>query len=422
MTPSSTTVPTVTLGSPLELPCGITVPNRIGKAPLSEQLGDRRNAPTDQLIHLFERWAAGGSGLLVTGNIMVDRRSVGEPRNVVVEDDRDIEKLAAWARAAKSAGAPAIAQINHPGRQALAGVATRFVAPSAVKVNIPGAPFPTPKALTHEEILEIIERFATAARICVEAGFDGVQLHGAHGYLVSQFLSPLVNKRDDEWGGDAERRRRFVLQTAEAMRAAVGPQKIFSVKLNSADFQRGGFSEDESLMVIEALGEQGVDLLEVSGGTYEKPAMVGAAHRSAGSSEAKKSERTRAREAYFLEFAERARAITAMPLMVTGGLRSARAMQEALDEGIDMVGLGRPVCLEPDLPGRLIANRSAVSRFREIRTGVKLLDAPADLWWNNIQLQRLGAGKQPRKHLSGWESIGHALIRDGINSVRRKRS
>lgn len=417
--PTQTPKATVTLGSPLTLPCGATVPNRIGKAPLSEQLGDRSNAPTAELSELFRRWAQGGAGLLVTGNVMVDRRSVGEPRNVVVEDDRDIDKLAEWAAAAKSSGAPAIAQINHPGRQALAGIATRVVAPSAVKLNIPGAPFPTPRALTADEVVETIERYATTAEVCVRAGFDGVQLHGAHGYLVSQFLSPLVNQRDDEWGGDAERRRRFVLEVAAEMRTAIGPDKILSVKLNSADFQRGGFSEDESLQVIEALGEQGVDLLEVSGGTYEKPALLGVAHQK---QEAKKSERTRAREAYFLEFAERARQITSMPLMVTGGLRSAKAMQEALDEGIDMVGLGRPLCLEPDLPKRLIGDPSTVSALREIRTGVKLLDAPADLWWSNIQLQRIGAGKQPRKHLTPWESIGHALVRDGYNAVRRKRS
>ncbi len=415
MNPQDTAVKSVTLGSPLTLPCGITVPNRIGKAPLSEQLGDRANSPTPALERLFGRWAEGGAGLLITGNIMVDRRSVGEPRNVVIEDDRDLDKLAAWAAAAKSAGAPAIAQINHPGRQALAGVATRFVAPSAVKLNIPGAPFPTPRALEHDEIIDLIERFSTASRICVEAGFDGVQLHGAHGYLVSQFLSPLANLRDDDWGGDAERRRRFALELARAMRAAIGPDKILSVKLNSADFQRGGFSEEESLEVIEMLGEQGVDLLEVSGGTYEKPALLGIGQES-------KSERTRAREAYFLEFAERARKITTMPLMVTGGLRSARAMQEALDEGIDMVGLGRPMCLEPDLPRRLIDDASTVSRLRSIHTGVKLLDAPADLWWNNIQLQRLGAGKEPRKRLTAWESIGHALLRDGFAAVRRKRS
>lgn len=419
MQPTQTIAPTVTLGSPLTLPCGIEVPNRIGKAPLSEGLGSRTNAPTDELVRLYRAWAEGGSGLQVTGNIMVDRRAVGEPGNVVIEDDRDLEKLAECAAAAKSTGAPAIAQINHPGRQALVGIATRFVAPSAVKVSIPGAPFPKPKALTHEEILETIERYATASRIAVEAGYDGVQLHGAHGYLVSQFLSPLVNKRDDEWGGDSERRRKFALDTAAAMREAIGPDKILSVKLNSADFQRGGFSEDESLAVIEALGAQGVDLLEISGGTYEKPAMVGAAHRKA---EARKSDSTRAREAYFLEFAERARAVTDMPLMITGGLRSARAMQEALDEGIEMVGLGRPVCLEPDLPGRLIADAGTVSNLKEVRTGVKLIDSAAELWWNNIQLSRIGAGKPPRRFLTGWEAVGHALVRDGIRAVRRKRS
>jgi 2,4-dienoyl-CoA reductase-like NADH-dependent reductase (Old Yellow Enzyme family) len=415
MPTTDTAAQTVTLGSPLTLPCGITVPNRIGKAPLSEQLGDRQNAPTEDLNRLFRAWGEGGFGLLITGNIMIDRRSVGEPRNVVVEDDRDIEKLAAWADAARVGGAPAIAQINHPGRQALAGVATRFVAPSAVKVKIPGAPFPTPKALTHDEILELIDRFEATAKVCVDAGFDGVQLHGAHGYLVSQFLSPLVNQRDDDWGGDAERRRRFVLETAARMRAVIGPDKIFSVKLNSADFQRGGFSEDESLEVIKLLAAQNVDLLEVSGGTYEQPALLGAGQE-------KKSESTRAREAYFLEFAQRARKETDMPLMVTGGLRSAKAMQGALDEGIDMVGLGRPACLETDLPNRLIADSNTVSAFKPIHTGVKMLDPAADLWWNNIQLHRLGAGKPPRKHLTSWEAIGHALVRDGINSVRRKRS
>lgn len=418
-----TAAPTVTLGSPLTLPCGITVPNRIGKAPLSEGLGSRTNGPTDELVRLYRAWAEGGSGLQVTGNIMIDYRAVGEPGNVVIEDDRDLEKLAECAAAAKSAGAPAIAQINHPGRQALVGVATRFVAPSAVKVKIPGAPFPKPKALTHEEILDTIERYATASRIAVEAGYDGVQLHGAHGYLVSQFLSPLVNQREDEWGGDSERRRKFVLEVAKAMRAAIGPDKILSVKLNSADFQRGGFSEDESLAVIEALGNQGVDLLEISGGTYEKPAMVGAAHRKAAEKkEAKKSESTRAREAYFLEFAERARQVTNMPLMITGGLRSASAMQEALDEGIEMVGLGRPVCLEPDLPNRLIADSETVSALGDVRTGIKMLDSAAELWWNNIQLQRIGAGKPPRKHMTGWEAVGHALVRDGIGAIRRKRS
>jgi 2,4-dienoyl-CoA reductase-like NADH-dependent reductase (Old Yellow Enzyme family) len=415
MTPIETAAPPVTLASPLELACGVTLTNRIAKSAMSEQLGSLTNDTTPELINLYRQWASGGPGLQVTGNVMVDRRSIGEALNVVIEDDRDLDGLKAWAEAAKSGGAPAIVQINHPGRQTLRSVSSVVVAPSAVRLNIPGAPFPKPRALEAAEIEEIIERYATAAEISVRAGFDGIQLHGAHGYLISQFLSPLVNKRDDEWGGDAERRRRFVIELARATRAAVGPNKIVAIKLNSADFQRGGFSEEESLEVVRLLGEEGLDFLEISGGTYEKPAMMGAASR-------KMSERSAAREAYFLDFAAKAKQVTPMPLMITGGLRSSAAMTEAINDGIDIVGVARPVCLETDLPRRLINEPSTVARLKPIRTGIPKLDSPADLWWSNIQLRRLGAGKQPRRGLTGWESIGHALVRDGINGVRRKRS
>jgi 2,4-dienoyl-CoA reductase-like NADH-dependent reductase (Old Yellow Enzyme family) len=418
MNESNTTLeapPTTTLGTPLTLNCGAVLPNRLAKSAMSEQLGSHANAPTPELNRLYSIWADGAPGLQVTGNVMVDRRSIGEPLNVVVEDERDFIGLEAWATAAKSGGAPAIIQLNHPGRQTLANVSTEIVAPSAIRVKASGAPFPKPRALTGDEILAIIERFATAADIVVRAGFDGVQLHGAHGYLISQFLSPRVNQRDDEWGGDEERRRRFVLEIARAVRQAIGPDKILSVKLNSADFQKGGFTEDESLKVIEMLGDEGVDLLEISGGSYEKPAMMG-------SQAAKQSESTRAREAYFLEFAERAKQVTKMPLMVTGGLRSATAMTEALEDGVDVIGLARPVCLEPDLPKRLIDDPTTISKLKPINTRVRQLNAPADLWWSNIQLRRLGAGKQPRKTLTGWEAIGHALTRDGVNAFKRKRS
>ncbi|MBJ7354415.1 MAG: NADH:flavin oxidoreductase/NADH oxidase family protein [Thermoleophilaceae bacterium] len=415
MHPTDTAAPPVTLASPLELACGVTLTNRIAKSAMSEQLGSRTNDTTPELLNLYRRWASGGPGLQVTGNVMVDRRSIGEPLNVVIEDDRDLDGLKAWAEAAKSGGAPAIVQLNHPGRQTLRSVSSLVVAPSAVRVNIPGTPFPKPRALEVAEIEDIIERFATAAEISVRAGFDGIQLHGAHGYLISQFLSPLVNRRDDEWGGDAERRRRFVIELARATRAAVGPDKIVAIKLNSADFQRGGFSEEESLEVVRLLGEEGLDFLEISGGTYEKPAMMGATSR-------KMSERSAAREAYFLDFAAKAKQVTTMPLMITGGLRSSSAMTDALDDGIDIVGIARPVCLEPDLPRRLINDPGTVARLKPIRTGIAKLDSPADLWWSNIQLRRLGAGKEPRRALTGWESIGHALVRDGINGVRRKRS
>jgi 2,4-dienoyl-CoA reductase-like NADH-dependent reductase (Old Yellow Enzyme family) len=414
-TPITSAPSKLTLASPLELACGVTLTNRLAKSAMSEQLGSRENDTTPELIRLYQRWADGGPGLQVTGNVMIDRRSIGEPLNVVVEDDRDFAGLQSWAKASKSGGAPAIVQLNHPGRQTTSTVSKRIVAPSAVKLKIPGAPFPKPRALTGEEIEDIIERFATSAEIVVRAGFDGVQLHGAHGYLISQFLSPLVNLRDDEWGGDPERRRRFLFEIVSAVRAKIGPDKILAVKLNSADFQKGGFSEDDSLNVIKRLGEAGIDFLEISGGTYEKPAMMG-------SQRAKQSESSQAREAYFLDFAERAKQVTAMPLMVTGGLRSAEAMTFALEDGVDVIGIARPVCLEPDLPARLINDPKAVSKLKPVTTGVRMLNAPADLWWNNIQLRRMGAGKEPRGRLSAWEAVGHALLRDGINGFRRKRS
>jgi 2,4-dienoyl-CoA reductase-like NADH-dependent reductase (Old Yellow Enzyme family) len=415
MATTDAAAPPAALDSPLELPCGVKLTNRIAKSAMSEQLGGVGGDTTPELINLYRRWAGGGLGLQITGNVMVDRASLSEPMNVVVDDERDLAGLGRWAEAAKSGGAPAIVQLNHPGRQALGSVSKRVVAPSALKLKIPGGAFVRPHALTAVEVEELIELFSRSAGICVRAGFDGIQLHAAHGYLISQFLSPLANQRDDDWGGDAERRRRFLIELVRATRAAVGPEKVVGVKLNSADFQRGGFSEEESLEVIRLLGEEGIDLLEVSGGTYERPAMMGLPAKS-------RSESTAAREAYFLEFAERAKTVTATPLMVTGGLRSSRAMRQALSEGVDIVGLGRPLCLEPDLPARLIADSGSASRLRPVRTGIGRLNPPADLWWNNIQLQRLGAGKEPRRMLTGQEAVLHAVLRDGLNSIRRKRA
>lgn len=399
------------LTTALTLPNGAVVKNRLAKAAMSEQLGDLSGAPTADLERAYGRWAAGGVGLLITGNVMIDRRSLGEPRNVVVEDERDLPALARWAGAAKAHDTTAIVQINHPGRQTPTGLSSRVVAPSAVPLAYRGA-FPRPRALEGDEITELVARYAETARIVCEAGFDGIQLHGAHGYLISQFLSPRVNLREDEWGGDAERRRRFLLEIVRAVRAAIGAQRILSVKLNSADFQRGGFSEEESLEVIRMLDDEGVDLLEISGGTYEAPAMSGT-----------QAESTNAREAYFLEFAERVRAVAQLPLMVTGGFRSGRAMTEALAGGAtDVIGLARPLALEPDLPAALLRDPDATRAAFELhRIGIKKLDAAADLWWTQHQIHRLGAGKEPDPRYGARRAVVDALLRDGANALRRRR-
>lgn len=412
MSETSPSAPPVTdplIGS-LELPCGQTLPNRFAKAAMSEQLGDRANRPTRELERLYERWGRGGTGLLITGNVMVHRDHLGEPANVVVDDDRDLEALRRWASAAQAGGARVWMQINHPGRQALRIAGKHPVAPSAVRPKVPGAP--VPRELTGAEIEDIVARFARTAAVAEQAGFDGVQVHGAHGYLVSQFLSPLANTRTDAWGGTPEKRMRFVLEVVRAIRAAVSPGFAVGVKLNSADFQRGGFSEEESMAVVAALDAEGVDLLEISGGTYEAPAMVGLAQ----------TDSTRAREAYFLAYAERVRDLVRMPLMVTGGFRTPAAMRAALESGaVDVIGVGRPLAVDPDGPARLLDGSLPALRSGDKRVGHKLLDGLADLYWHTRQLHRIGKGREPQLREPAPVTLAALLLDNGWRSLRRQR-
>lgn len=375
------------LGLPLALPCGAVLGNRIAKAGMSEQLASVRGRPTGELVRLYERWGRSGSGLLITGNVIVDRRAVAEPRQVVVEDRRDIALLSGWSQAAQAGGGQCWVQINHAGRQIPRTLSLRPTAPSPVRVRGFGGMFARPRALRGEEIEELVRRFARTAALAVEAGFDGVQIHAAHGYLVSQFLSPLTNRRDDGWGGDAERRRRFLLEVLAAVRREVGAEVPVAVKLNSSDFQRGGFDEQESMAVVEALNEAGVDLLEISGGTFEVGAMTGTVAVKGS---------TREREAYFLEYAERVRKHARMPLMLTGGLRSASAMGSALRSGaIDVCGIARPLALEPDLATRLLAEESTVSSVRPRHGRIRALAAAAETIWYTHQIRRLACGREP---------------------------
>ncbi len=416
---------TTTLDAPLTLPCGAVLPNRLAKAAMSEQLGDRANGPTDRLDALYARWGDGGCGLVITGNVQVDRRHVGEPRNVVIEDERDLPALRRWAEAGKRGGNAIWVQVNHPGRQALRIAGERPVAPSAVATKVPGAV--TPHELTGAEIEEIVARFARTAAVVKAAGFDGVQLHGAHGYLISQFLSPRANQRDDGWGGDAERRRRFVLEVLRATRAAVGPDYPIGIKLNSADFQRGGFSEEESSDVVVALAAEGIDLVEISGGTYEAPAMMGnkdsarARARAHAGTHARAT--TRAREAYFLDYAEQIRArVPGLPLMVTGGFRTTEAMAEALaDGGCDVIGIARPLALHPDAGGELLDGRRARVDAGEKAIGVRTLDSAIDLFWHTRQMHRIGRGRDPWPGEHALQTLAAFLFMNGWGSLRRKR-
>lgn len=399
---------------PLSLARGRAIPNRIAKSALSEALGSIDNRVTPELVRLYRRWGAGGAGLLITGNVMIDRRALGEPGNVVIEDERDLLMLQQWAAAGSARGTRMWMQINHPGKQAPRGMNRENVAPSAIGFGEKLAPFfPVPRALTSAEIEQIVTRFGNTAAIAKKAGFDGVQLHGAHGYLISQFLSPHHNQRNDAWGGTAVKRRRFVTQLFREVRRRVGDDFPVGIKLNSADFQRGGFTEAESLGVIKALAKAGIDLIEISGGTYEEPAMQGLRRKAS----------TAAREAYFLGFAEKVRAEVDVPLMVTGGFRSVAGMEGPLRDGaLDLVGLGRIFAVEPDVPARLLRGEETRHPVRPLSTGIRYLDQMGSLevTWYTRQLHRMGRGQSPVPDENALKSFVFDLRDKGLGILRTR--
>jgi len=355
------------LAQPLTLPCGATLGNRLAKAAMTEGLATPAGLPSPQLERLYSLWSDGGAGLLLSGNIIIDGDHLERPGNVVIERRPDAPMaaaLASWARAATRRGNHFWGQISHAGRQTQKAVNPRPKAPSAVQLGLPGGQFGQPQAMSQADIAQVVERFAWCAAALREAGFTGVQVHAAHGYLLSQFLSPRSNLRDDDYGGALENRARLLLQTVAAVRAAVGTDFPLAVKLNSADFQKGGFDFHDSLQVARWLEQAGIDLLEISGGTYEQPKLLGVAGLEAEEPQAVRAS-TRAREAYFVDFAVAMREQLSVPLMVTGGFRSRAAMEQALDSGAAVIGLGRPMCVMTDAPSRLLRGAAQLPRYED---------------------------------------------------------
>lgn len=379
------------LFQPLALPSGQVIKNRIAKAAMEENMADRGHLPGMSLARLYGQWGQGGVGLLLTGNVMVAADAVTGPGAVILDRDQPIELFRRWAAAGKANGAAMWMQINHPGRQVYTATNPDAIGPSAIPVAINGFShlFSQPRAMTEGDIADVVDRFATTASLAEQAGFDGVQVHAAHGYLLSQFLSPLTNQREDRWGGSLANRARLLLDIIRAVRARVGIGFAVGVKLNSADFQKGGFEAEDAGAVVRWLNELGVDLVEVSGGSYESPAMQGTPQR----------ESTRMREAFFLDFARDIAEVAAMPVMVTGGIRR-RAVAEAalLPEdgrpGVAMVGIGQALAYVPDLPNRWRAAESAV-QLPTINWKRRALGNLATMAVTKLQLKRIGAGKHP---------------------------
>ncbi|WP_321813510.1 MULTISPECIES: NADH:flavin oxidoreductase/NADH oxidase family protein [unclassified Paraburkholderia] len=393
----------------LALPNGSTIPNRIAKAAMEENMADARHAPSAQLMRLYQAWANGGAGLLITGNVMVDSRAMTGPGGVVLEDDRHLDAFRQWASVGRSKGAQFWLQINHPGRQMRANLGQPTWAPSAVPLALGkmSKHFAVPQAMTHEVIEDVIQRFARTARLGELAGFTGVEIHAAHGYLLSQFLSPLSNQRSDQWGGSLENRARLLLEIVKAVRAVVSPRFAVAVKLNSADFQRGGFSADDARQVVKLLNEQAVDLVELSGGSYEAPAMQGDARDG----------RTLAREAYFVEFARDIRTIARMPVMVTGGIRRRAIAEQVVTSGVDMVGIGTALAIDPDLPRAWRAGKDNAPALAPITWKNKPMASLANMATVKFQLHRLSTGKQTDPTVSPLR----ALILQQLADVSRTR-
>ena len=424
------------LARPLTLPCGAVIPNRLAKAAMTEGLATPQGVPTPALDRLYGLWSDGGSGLLLSGNIIVDADHLERPGNVVIDREPDAAMraaLARWAQAATRNGNQFWAQVSHAGRQTQKIVNPRPKAPSALKLGLPGGQFGQPVALTIPEIEDIVRRFAICAAAVKAAGFTGVQVHAAHGYLLSEFLSPRSNLRTDRYGGELANRARALLEVVAAVRAAVGPEFPVAVKLNSADFQKGGFAFEDSLRVAAWLEEAGVDLIEISGGTYEQPRLIGVEGMEA-VEEQNVAHSTMMREAYFVDFALAMQEKVSIPLMVTGGFRRRVAMEQAIEAGgADLIGLGRPMCVVTDAPAQLLAGLEELPRYENQLAllpawlgflarvkAIRPMATFAVMYWYYAQLDLLGREGRAEPALSVFAATRRVMAQQGAWRAARK--
>ncbi len=397
--------------TPYTLPSGLTLSNRIAKAAMEENLGTKAQYPSSSIIHLYKAWAQGGAGLIITGNVMIDPLSMTGPGGIALhKNQQHLAKFTEWADVAKSNGSKVVMQINHPGRQVFKNMQCKAISPSAVGLDLGkhSSMFDVPRAMSEADIVEVIDRFVSTATLAQSCGFDGVQIHAAHGYLVSQFLSPLVNKREDKWGGSLENRARLLRYILENVRKAVGMSFSLSVKLNSADFQRGGFDVDDATTVVKMLEAFNLDFIELSGGSYEAPAMQGTSA----------DERTLAREAYFLSFAAKIASTTTVPIMTTGGIKRLSVAQEVIKQNVSLVGMASALAFMPDLPNIWQTKPDTNGFVPKVTWQNKPIAALATMATVRRQLQRLGKQKTPK--LNTWPLFNLICDRIRINKLTKR--
>lgn len=414
--------PVSPLFQPLALPNGSTLKNRLCKAAMEENLAVQPGQyPGTKLFALYRQWAAGGAGMMLSGNVMIDPSALTGPGGVVLQKGTDLAPFRQWAEIGKAGGGQFWLQISHPGRQLYKSMGETAVSPSGVELNLGrfSSLFAPVRALEVSEIEAIITRFADTAEAAQEAGFDGVEIHGAHGYLVSQFLSPLTNHRSDEWGGSLENRARFLLRIVEAVRQRVRLSFGVGLKLNSADFQRGGFAFEDARQVVQWLNGHGLDFVELSGGSYESPAMQGNADDASGGTPSS----TLAREAYFITFARDIAKVADMPIMVTGGITRREIAEAALAHdaqgfGVELLGIGRAMAADPALPDHWREGANDQVALPEAGFKSATLNGLATMALTKQQLEKMARGKAPG---NGGSAV-IALAADQWRAARRAKN
>jgi len=401
------------LNEPLRLRCGLTLENRLCRAAMTEGIAGPRNDPNERHFRLYEANARGGAGLVLSGNVMVDRSHLERARNIVIDSQTDESALRRWADSA--AGTPTLVQLSHPGRQTNRFVQPHPVAPSdGPAVPIAGL-FGRPRALSLQEVGEIRDRFIYAGERVVTAGFAGVEIHGAHGYLLDSFLDEAHNRRTDAYGGPLENRARLLVEIVAGLRSLLGASAALAVKLDS---RAGGDGELAELAgLLEAAG---VDLLEISGGNYESPAMLGL--------DSDGHELQSEHESPFWASAAAASAASEVPVILTGGFRTRAEIDRALAaEVCAMVGVGRPLAVRPELAGALVRGETDVLERPAPRLGgpaplVKMLGAASGSGWHRIQLARTADGRPPLLGLPAILAGIDYTAKDSIQAILGRRA
>ncbi|MBG9995558.1 NADH:flavin oxidoreductase/NADH oxidase family protein [Pseudoalteromonas sp. NZS127_1] len=388
------------------LPSGLVLKNRIAKAAMEENLAQEDQTPSQALKNVYSAWAKGGTGLIITGNVMVDHLAMTGPGGLVLEQSTDITAFAELARLSKQNNCKVVMQINHPGRQVFKKMGGKALSASSIALNMGKHShlFGVPKAMTQTDIDDVITRFTQTALQAEKAGFNGVQIHAAHGYLLAQFLSPLTNKRDDKWGGSLQNRARLLLEITRSIKAVCSPTFSVSVKLNSADFQRGGFESSDAQVVVDLLNELNVDFVELSGGSYEAPAMQGKTG----------DERTLAREAYFLEFAKAISHRSSIPIMTTGGISRLSIANNVIESGVALVGIATALAYQPNLPNKWQNEPLQLAVLPSVTWQDKTLAGLATMALVKRQIRRIGQGKSVKTNASPI----FTLISDQLRSVK----